>query len=166
MLCGQEIPHLAKRGHERRDQNALRFFSFRRGRFRQGGQQARQAARLRRGGAVDSGRCSRKIAGRLVDRLQRLSRGRRRVDLVGVEGVLKEEARIVDDGELLVLILRNEAHERPHFGDFRQPAQLFGQGGGVSEIALEDIDRVGARVGIAHQIEERRDRFDISWSVG
>ena len=65
-------------------------------------------------------------------------------------------------GELLVLVLRNEAHQRPHVGHFRQSAQLFGQVGGVREIALEDFDRIGAGVGIAHQIEEGRDQFDIT----
>ena len=82
MLRGQEIPHLAKRRHERGDQNALRFVSFRRRRLRQGGQQARQPARLAGGGAVDFARRGGKVAGRLVDRRDRIGRGRRGVDLI------------------------------------------------------------------------------------
>ena len=113
------------------------------------------------GRAVEDARSARKVAGRLVDRRQGFSRGRRGVDQVQVEGVLKEESRIVDDGELLVLILRNEAYQRPDLGDFRQSAQFFGQGGGVSQVAPEEIDRIGARVGIAHQIEKGRDQFGI-----
>ena len=54
VLGGQEISHLPKRGHERRDQDPLRFVPLGRRRLGESVERARQAARLHRGRAVDT----------------------------------------------------------------------------------------------------------------
>ena len=57
MLRGQEIPHLAKRRHQRGDQNALRFVSFRRRcAFAKAVSKLASRRACTGGGAVDSGR--------------------------------------------------------------------------------------------------------------
>ena len=159
MLGREEIANLAKRRHERRNQHALRLLSGRWRRLRQSIERTRQAARLRGGRSVQIARRRGEVGGRLVDRLQCLSRGRRGVDGIGIERIRKEEVGVVDGGELLVLVLGHEAFERPYVGDFRQRLELFHHRRGAGEIGLQDIDRVGARVRIAHQIEEGRDRL-------
>ena len=55
-------------------------------------------------------------------RIRRRQLRRLGIDPVGVEGVLEKEAGVLDQSELGVLILRNEALQRQHPADFRQLA--------------------------------------------
>ena len=83
-------------------------------------------------------------------------------DSSGFSVFCEEEAGVVDDRELLVLILRARSFRAS--ARWRLPAarlSFSAIAGRLREIGLEDVDRVGARVGIAHQIEERRDRLDL-----
>src|SRR5262245_52416394 len=50
------------------------------------------------------------------------------VDLVGSEGILQKKARVLDQSELGVLIVWNEALQGQHPVDLRQVAQLLGSG--------------------------------------
>src|SRR6185437_1628170 len=101
----EQFANLAKRGEERLDQRPLGLLPDRGGRFREAHELAREAPRLRRGRAFQAvrGRGG-EFARRLHDRRQRFGRGRRGIDR-GIERILEEEARVVDDRELLLLVL-------------------------------------------------------------
>src|SRR5258708_119010 len=81
----------------------------------------------------------------------------RSVDLVGAEGILQKKAGVLDQSELGVLIVWNEAFQRQHPADLWQLAQLLGSGRGLGEIAFEHIDGIRARVGNFHQVEQCHD---------
>ena len=98
------------------------------GAFAKAIERTRQAARLCGGRSVQIAGCRGEVGGRLVDRLQSLSRGRRGVDGIRIERIGKKEVGVVDDRELLVLVLGHEAFQRPHFGDLRQRLELFHHG--------------------------------------
>src|SRR5262249_62350931 len=86
------------------------------------------------------------------------------IDLVRAQRILQKKARVLDQSELGVLIFGNETLQRQHPADLRQLAQLFGGGRGPGKVAFEHIDRVRARVGTFHQVEQCHDRFSLLYS--
>ena len=78
----------------------------------------------------------------------------------GLSVFVEEEARVVDDRELLVLVLGNEDLQRLRLGRPRAALSVLSASAEAwRKIVRQDLDRVRAGVRIAHQIEQRRDGF-------
>ncbi len=160
-LDAQEIAHLLEHRLERRRQEALDLFPCCRRGLGERGEGFGQPAGLSGGRGIDARRHAREVARSLVNRRQRLGRRRRRLDQVRVHRVLEKEIRVIDQGELLVLVLRDEARERTRVRDLGQSLQRLRGLRRFSQVGLQYLDGVGARVRIAHQVEERGDRLDL-----
>ena len=121
----------------------------------------RGSPRLNGGGTIKITCRIAQVVSRLLDCHNGFGRSRFGIDLVGIESVPQEKARIVDNGELRVLILGDETLQSEHAGNLRHRTQPFGEARRIGEIALKNIECVRARVRIAHQVEQRRDRLGI-----
>ena len=117
----EEVAHLVERGHERRDQRRAPASSrVAGGAFAKAvSAPASRRACVGGGGVLAVRRRSERSAAVLLMAAS-VSAGVGAGSTVGIERVLEEEARVVDDRELLVLVLRHEALQRPR--PWRPPA--------------------------------------------
>jgi len=104
----------------------LHFVQRGRRRLRQTAEQICQPPRLYGSAAIEATHCLIKLRDELFHRGPGVGVRRSGIDLFGVEGILKKEVRVLDEGELLLLIFRDETLQRQHLVHFRQPAQPFG----------------------------------------
>ncbi len=84
---------------------------------------------------------------------------RRRSGLLRRQGRAEEHRGVADDRELLRLLLGNVArdgHDLRHIGQLVEPT---GELVGRRDRGRQDVDRIGRRRRIRHEIEQRRDRF-------
>jgi hypothetical protein len=155
------MSHLAQRRLQRSDQHALRFVEGGRRRLRQCGKQSCETACLHGGRAVEPTRSARQPRDQLFDCCPDLGWRRFGINLVRVDGILEKKACVIDERELGVLILGNEALQRPHLADLGQLAQALGDQQRLGEVAFEHVDRVWGGVGVVHQLEQCRNGFGI-----
>ena len=119
-LGAEEIAHLLERRQQRRNQHALNFLRRRRRGLGEPGQSAGQPAGLSAAG-LSTPAATLESSPAVLSIASSVSAGvGGGLSASGGHRVLKKEARVIDEGELLVLVLRDEVFDRARVRDLRQ----------------------------------------------
>ena len=85
----------------------------------------------------------------------------KRPSLGNIEGGTQQRRRIFDQGQVLILVLRHEACQRRRAGDHGNSVEAPRHGLRVLQRGSKDINSVERVRWVAHELEQRCDRFDL-----